>query len=51
MTGQEHQYNSGVPVFSDGKVATYTYRGWGDLMAAIWATEEDKDYHYMDFYM
>jgi hypothetical protein len=46
---QEHE--RGVPVFSDGTYATFSYRGWGDLLAAIWAEEEGKDYCYMDFYM
>jgi hypothetical protein len=32
-------------------VATFSYRGWGDIMAAIWSEEENKDYNYMDFYM
>lgn len=50
--GDWHQNNEeGVPVFSDGRVATFTYRAWGDLMAAIWATEENKDYWCMDFFM
>lgn len=50
-TGEQHQYtDDGVPLFDDGHVATFSYRGWGDLMAAIWSTEEDKDYSYMDFY-
>lgn len=52
-TGETHQhsdYNS-VPLFENNKVATYSYRGWGDLMAAIWSTEEDENYNYMDFYM
>lgn len=52
ITGQGHQYaDNGVPVFEDGTVALFSYRGWGDLMAAIWSTEENKDYNYMDFYM
>jgi hypothetical protein len=51
-TGQEHQYSdSGVPVFDDGTCGSFSFRAWGDLMAAIWSTEEDKDYCYMDFYM
>ena len=51
-TGEEHQeLSQGVPVFSDFTMATYSYRGWGDLMAAIWSTEENKDYSYVDFYM
>jgi len=50
-TGVEHQnFPVGVPVFEDNSVATFSYRGWGDLLAAIWATEENKDYNYMDFY-
>ena len=52
LTGEQHQYSSrGVPMFEDNTVGMYTYRGWGDLMAAIWSEEEDKDYNYMDFYM
>ena len=49
-TGEEHQY-SAVPLFEDDTVGMFSFRAWGDLMAAIWSTEEDKDYHYMDFYM
>lgn len=53
ITGHQHQHSDveSVPVFEDGKTATYSYRAWGDLMAAIWSTKEDKDYNYMDFYM
>lgn len=52
-TGDQHQHSGyrSVPLWSDGKVDTYSYRAWGDLMAAIWSTEDDKDYSYMDFYM
>ena len=51
-TGQYHQNGSnGVPLFEDNSVALFSFRGWGDLMAAIWGEEEDKDYSYMDFYM
>ena len=51
--GNDHQADNfeGVPVFEDNTVATYSYRAWGDLMAAIWSEKEDKDYCYMDFYM
>ncbi len=52
-TGYEHQnsaYNS-VPLFSNGKVATYSFRAWGDLMAAVWSENDNKDYNYMTFYM
>lgn len=52
ITGEQHQYSEGgVPVFSDGKIGSFSYRAWGDLMAAVWSEEENKDYHYMDFYM
>lgn len=52
ITGETHQYaNSGTPLFSDGKIGCWSFRGWGDLMAAIWSEEENKDYTYMDFYM
>lgn len=53
ITGDIHQHDSDIPscpVFSDGTVATYSYRAWGDLMAAIWSTHDNKDYSYMDFY-
>jgi hypothetical protein len=46
---QEHP--NGCPVFSDGKVGMFSYRGWGDLMAATWCEPDGKPYHYMDFYM
>ena len=29
----------------------FSMRAWGDLMAAVWSTEEDKDFHYIDFYV
>lgn len=52
LTGEQHQFSgSGVPLFSDGKVGSFSYRGWADLMAAVWSEEENKDYGYMDFYM
>lgn len=52
FAGSEHQdRKDGVPVFSDKTAALYSYRAWGDLMAAIWSTEENKDYSYIDFYM
>jgi hypothetical protein len=50
--GDWHQNDAnGVPVFSDGTVATFSYRAWGDLLAAVWSEAEDKDYNYMRFYM
>ena len=51
-TGEDHQdKEDGCPVFNDGKACLMSWRAWGDLMAAIWSTEDDKDYCYMDFYM
>jgi len=51
--GNDHQADDfdGTPLFKDNTVATYSYRAWGDLMAAIWSEKEDKDYCYMNFYM
>lgn len=48
--GDRHQQDM-TPLFSDGTYASFSYRAWGDLMAAIWSEEENKDYGYMDFYM
>ena len=51
LKGSDHQYSEhGVPLFDDDTVGLFTYRAWGDLMAAIWSEKEDKDYSYMDFY-
>ncbi len=51
--GDWHQNSeSGVPVFSDGSVARFTYRAWGDLLAAIWTKEDPETrYTYLTFYM
>lgn len=48
--GDWHQ-REGCPVYSDGSVTRMSMRAWGDLLAAIWSTEDNKDYNYMDFYM
>lgn len=51
ITGDQHQrLPDGAPLFNDGTVGRFSYRAWGDLMAAIWSTEENKDYEFMDFY-
>lgn len=47
--GLDHQ-RAMIPVFSNGRHGLYTFRAWGDLLAATWSEEEDKDYCYMDFY-
>ena len=50
--GDWHQDSDcGVPVFSDNSAGFFSYRGWGDLLAAIWSEHDNKDYNYMDFYM
>lgn len=50
-TGHYHQNSyHGVPLFSDGTVAEFSFRAWGDIVAATWAEEEDQDYSYLDFY-
>jgi len=51
ICGDEHQYGCGIPLFSDNTVGSFSYRSWGDLMAAIWSEELDQDFCYMDFYM
>lgn len=49
--GDEHQNGDNrTPLFSDGAIGTFSYRAWGDLMAAIWSTHDERDYNYMDFY-
>lgn len=52
-TGRDHQNRlDGTPLFSDDTVSMFSYRAWGDLMAAIWNSEEPgANYEYMDFYM
>ena len=50
--GDWHQNaDDGTPVFSDGSVATFSYRAWGDLLAAIWSDVDGRAYSYMTFYM
>ena len=50
--GDWHQWAAdGVPVFDDGALATFSYRAWGDLMAAVWSEHDGRGYGYMDFYM
>lgn len=52
ITGKEHQQNSdGTPKFNNGKYGLFTFRAWGDLMAATWAEYEDRNYSYLDFYI
>ena len=47
ITGDQHQYSdAGVPLFSDNTVGFFSYRGWGDFMAAVWSTEENINYNW-----
>lgn len=49
--GNVHQHSDGgTPLFSDGTVSTFSYRAWGDIMAAIYSHEE-PDINYMAYYM
>lgn len=49
--GDWHQDDdNGVPMFDDGTVATFSFRGWGDLLAAVWTEQLGRQYCYMDFY-
>lgn len=41
----------GVPVFDDGAIASFSFRAWGDLMAAVWSGVDGRGYGYMDFYV
>jgi len=48
--GSWHQNAAeGVPAFTDGRVARFSMRAGGDLMASIWSAEDGHDYEYMDF--
>jgi hypothetical protein len=50
-TGIEHQnVGDGVPIFDDNTIGSFTFRAWGDIMAAIWSDIDNKDYNYMDYY-
>ena len=51
ISGQQHQGDDGgIPLFDDGTVALFSYRGWGDLMAAIATIKDGQDHGYMEFY-
>lgn len=42
--------DDGVPMFDDGTVATFSFRAWGDLLAAVWTEQLGRQFCYMDFY-
>jgi hypothetical protein len=49
--GDWHQYSAnGVPVVG-GHFMSCTFRSWGDLVAAVWSSELNRDFSYIDFYM
>jgi hypothetical protein len=50
--GDWHQYNAaGAPVVAGGYFMTCSFRSWGDLLAAVWSSELNRDFSYLDFYM
>ena len=50
-SGDWHQNaDVGVPLFEDGTVAQFSFRAWGDLLAAVWTEQLGRQYCYMDFY-
>lgn len=55
FTGEQHQHGDGIPIFSDNTQGSFSYRAWGDLMAAIWNSYRCVDQcdrkGYMDYYM
>jgi hypothetical protein len=36
-------------LFDDDTVAIFSFRSWGDIVAATWSQEDDKDYNYLLF--
>jgi hypothetical protein len=49
--GYWHQQGDhGVPLFDDGFFGCYSFRAWGDLLAAVWSEHYNEDYSYMSFY-
>lgn len=50
-TGMENQ-DSGKDcfLFDDNTFASFSFRAWGDLLAAIWSEAENTDHNYMHFY-
>lgn len=55
--GDWHQGSGGgspdesVPVCDGKRAWLFSFRAWGDLLAAVWSTALDRDFHYMAFYM
>lgn len=53
LGGFWHQGQTGdektVPVAACGGMATFSMRAWGDIIAAIMSSRDDKNYSYTDF--
>ena len=52
ITGEDHQDDDdeGTPLFSDGTIGLFSFRAWGDLMAAISQSVDGKPRSYMSWY-
>lgn len=49
-TGNDHQNAlDGIPLFDDDTYSSFSFRAWGDLMAAIYTTPENP-LTYMEYY-
>jgi hypothetical protein len=49
--GEWHQYSpNSLPVLSDGHLMSCTFRAWGSLLTAVWNSELERDFRYIDFY-
>ena len=50
--GPYHQDGKmGTPIIEGGLYMTFSYRGWGAVMADAWSSADRTPYDYMDFYM
>lgn len=53
FAGEYHQNGAhGAPLLSDGTVASFTFRGWGGVMAAAWpewVTIQDPQVQYCEY--
>lgn len=51
ICGNNHQDDpDGTPLFDDGTVGSFSFRAWGDLMAAIATVKDGQPHNYMEFY-
>jgi hypothetical protein len=50
--GDWHQHSAeGAPVVAGGHFMQCSFRSWGDLLAAVWSSELNRDFSYLDFYV